>query len=749
MDLFRIVAAFLVVAIHIGPFGLLSENVDLAFTYILGRIAVPFFFMLTGHFVLKEHVLGTAADGNTGSTFERESFLKIKRYLVKMIKLYACAIVLYLPIGIYAGNYSSLGIYDIVRMLLFDGTFYHLWYFPAGIIGILVVCGLNEFFSKACGSGRLQKMLAVSSILYFIGLLGDSYYGIVSKIPVLRDFYDILFSVSSYTRNGIFMAPLFLTLGILAGSAAFSENERIGGTHGLYCHRNIQNVCFLAVSLVLMELEGFAVHRFHLVRHDSMYLMLPAVMYFLFTLLLSCGGREYRSLRTVSAWIYILHPAMIVAVRFAVKILSYFGVDGSVFVENPLVLYVTVCILSLLAGSDILFLQDMRKKNLNKADRGESVNTQESLTNRAWIEVSLQALEENVNTFRSILPENTRLMPAVKANAYGHGAVLVAKKLQELHVNAFCVATAAEGVELRKNGITGEILILGYTAVTDFPLLTEFTLSQTVVDEEFAKLLNASGRKMHVHIGTDTGMHRLGIPCENVDAVCAVFAMENLEIDGMFTHLCASDDLSEAGKKYTDEQIAKFYELVYHLKERGIVVPKLHLLASYGAVNYSRYAESYVRVGILLYGVHSSRECEDKCDVPFRPVLSLKARVSAVKELKAGECAGYGMDYCAGTDVKIAVLTIGYADGLPRELSEEKGQVLIHGKRANIIGRICMDQTLVDITCIENVKAGDVAVLIGTSGRERISAVDIAEQAGTITNEVLSCLGARLNRIAV
>ncbi len=733
MDLFRIIAAFLVVAIHIGPLGLISTNADLAFTYILGRIAVPFFFMVTGYFVLGKYILETET---------KEHLLRIKQYLLKILKIYAGSAVLYLPIGIYAGNYSSLGFYDIIRMLLFDGTFYHLWYFPASIIGILVVLGLNKIFVKNPAAIKLKKMLVLCSILYLAGLLGDSYYGVISQIPLLKGFYEILFTVGSYTRNGIFMAPIFLVLGIMAGNA------------GSYCDRikekkDIQTGCFLIGSLLLMELEGFMVHHFNLVRHDSMYVFLPVVMYFLFTLLVSLGKKEYRNLRTVSTWIYILHPAMIVVVRFMVKILLHFGVDGSVFVENPLVLYVMVSLLSLFAAGGIVFLQDMAKMRQNKMKTDDAADLEESQTNRAWIEISLQALEENVNTFRSILPEKTQLMPAVKANAYGHGAVLVARKLLELNVNAFCVATAAEGVELRKNGITGEILILGYTAVTDFSLLTEFSLSQTIVDEEFAGVLNACGKKIHVHIGIDTGMHRLGIPCENTQAVCTVFTMENLVIDGMFTHLCASDDLTEEGKKYTSAQIAKFYELVYDLKEQGIAVPKLHLLASYGAVNYSQYAEDYARVGILLYGVHSSRQCEKSCSIPFRPVLSLKARVSAVKELKRGECAGYGMDYCAAADVKIAVLTIGYADGLPRELSKEKGQVLIHGKRADIIGRICMDQTLVDITHIEHVKAGDVAVFIGTSGEEKISAVDIAEQAGTITNEILSCLGARLNRIVI
>lgn len=726
LDLFRIVAAVLVVAIHIAPFELLSADVDLAFTYILGRIAVPFFLMVTGYFVLGAYLT------EEGSRFGTKQFEKIKRHLVKLLKIYGFCIVLYLPIGIYAGSYSGMGIGDIFRMLLFDGTFYHLWYFPACIVGILLVCGLNEVLRKAAVWKKLAVMLAVSSFLYLIGLLGDSWYGMISGSSFIAGFYDIMFSVSSYTRNGIFMAPIFLILGVIAGNVRLTDRKKM------------QYGVLAALAFGLMEVEGFVLHKLEFCRHDSMYLLLPAVMYFLFALLRT-DKKEYKELRFISTWIYILHPAMIVVVRFLVKLLARFGVEAAFMVENPLALYGLVCLFSVLAAADILFIRDMKKKR-------QEEKAQEALraaTSRAWIEVSLEALEKNVNTLRELLPDDTDLMPAVKANAYGHGAVSVAKKLQELDVNAFCVATAQEGVELRKNGITGEILILGYTSAADFHFLTEFSLSQTIVDKEYAEELNAYNGIIHVHVGADTGMHRLGISSENVDEVCEVFSMKNLVVDGMFTHLSASDDLSEEGKRYTEEQIAKFYRLVSCLKERGINIPKLHLLASYGAVNYSRYGEDYARVGILLYGVHSNRACADECGVSFSPVLSLKARVSVVRDLKAGECAGYGMDYCAKRDTKIAVLTIGYADGLPRELSEGKGSVLIHGRRADIIGRICMDQTLVDVSGIKDVKAGDIAVLIGSSGTEEISALDIAEEADTITNEVLSRFGGRLARIVV
>ncbi len=368
---------------------------------------------------------------------------------------------------------------------------------------------------------------------------------------------------------------------------------------------------------------------------------------------------------------------------------------------------------------------------------------------RAWLELDRSALRKNVNALRQRLPEHCHLMPAVKADAYGHGAILVAKELNRMGVDAFCVACAAEGISLRKHGITGEILVLGYTCPDAFPLLEQFRLTQTIVDYHYAVRLNQYGRTIHVHIGIDTGMHRLGERCENIEQICHIFEMKHLKIDGLFTHLCVSDTLKPQEQSYTRQQADAFYHVIAELKKRGYSCPRIHLQSSYGVLNYPELSEDYARIGIALYGVLSTSEDTNRWKDILHPVLSLKARVAAVKELLAGEAAGYGLQFTADRDMKIAALTIGYADGLPRSLSCGNGSVLIHGHRAPIIGRICMDQCLVDVSQIPDIKAGDIAALIGRSGQEEITACDLAEQAGTISNEILSRLGARLERVPV
>lgn len=368
---------------------------------------------------------------------------------------------------------------------------------------------------------------------------------------------------------------------------------------------------------------------------------------------------------------------------------------------------------------------------------------------RAWIELDGAALRYNVSSLAEELPEHCELMPAVKAEAYGHGGVLISKELNQIGIQAFCVAAVSEGVELRKNKIKGEILVLGYTHPEDFPLLTQYRLTQTVVDYPYASLLNNYGKELPVHIGIDTGMHRLGLQSENMEQIYDIFGMENLKVEGMFTHLSADDTMSEEDQEFTHRQIHDFYEVVEKLKDRGYPVPKLHLQASYGIVNYPDAAEDYARVGIALYGVLSTREDTEACRIPLKPVLSLKVRVASVRSVHAGESVGYGLQYVADHEMKIATLAIGYADGLPRALSYGVGEVLIKGCRTPIIGRICMDQTMVEVTDIPDVQSGDIAVIIGTSGEEEITACDIAEQTGTISNEVLSRLGSRLERMWV
>ncbi len=368
-------------------------------------------------------------------------------------------------------------------------------------------------------------------------------------------------------------------------------------------------------------------------------------------------------------------------------------------------------------------------------------------TGRAWIELSGAALAQNVAALRTRLPEGCRLMPAVKANAYGHGAALIAGELNRLGVDAFCVATAQEGVELRSAGVTGEILVLGYTHPSQFPLLRQYDLIQTAVDVVHAAQLNAFGKPLRVHIAIDTGMHRLGERSEHLSDLQRIFAMEHLNVDGVYTHLCAADGRTPREQAYTQAQAAEFARVVDALEQVGCHCPKRHLLSSYGVLRYPELGGDYARVGIALYGLLSSQTDTAAWGRFLRPVLSLKARVAAVKALYAGESAGYGLQFTAARHMRIAVLTIGYADGLPRNLSDGAGAVLLRGCKAPILGRICMDQTIVDVSAVDGVQTGDTAVIIGRSGAAQIGADEVARQAGTITNELLSRLGPRLPRI--
>ncbi len=365
---------------------------------------------------------------------------------------------------------------------------------------------------------------------------------------------------------------------------------------------------------------------------------------------------------------------------------------------------------------------------------------------RAWIELDRNALRHNVAALRKLLPDGCELMPAVKANAYGHGAVLISQELSRLGVNAFCVATVQEGIELRENGIAGEILILGYTHPKLFSLLVQYDFTQTVIDLPYAETLDKHGKKVKVHIAVDTGMHRLGEPYRNIENICKMFCLHNLKIEGVYTHLCAADTESPEDRAFTMEQGSAFFNVVSQLGERGFGYPKTHLLASYGLINYPELGGDYARVGITLYGVHSTRADMEHCALSLRPVMSVKTRVTTLKTLQKGEAAGYGLQFIAERDTRIAILAIGYADGIPRSLSCGVGNVLICGYKVPIVGRICMDQMLVDVSDIPDVKAGDIAVIIGRSGDKKITACDLAEQTGTIANEILSRLGERLER---
>lgn len=701
LDGFRLIAAMLVIANHTSPLASFHPGADFFLTRILARVAVPFFFMVSGHFVVTELIQN-----------RRTASHRLLRYLKKLCLFYAVSVLLYLPVGIYAGHYQELTLSGALQMLLFDGTFYHLWYFPACILGTLLLYGLSRFMN-------LPAMTAAAGVLYLFGLFGDSYFGLIRDLPVISELYSFLFRFCSYTRNGLFFAPIFLLLGVWAGrrtSPCPPKRAAIG----------------LACSFAAMTAEGFLLHSHGLPRHDSMYLMLIPVMYFLYQLLRNLPIPAPRAARPLSTWIYILHPAVILFVRALGKLLH----QTPLLVEQSLVHYLVVTALTIPAACVFVKLVSHFKK-----DGFPSA--------RAWIELDAAALEHNVRFLQSQLPKDCQLMAAVKANAYGHGAVLISRKLNRLGVRSFCVASVTEGIALRTSGVRGTILILGYTHETQFDLLRRYRLTQTVVDYEHARLLSQYGKKLHVHIAVDTGMHRLGERSEHIARICSIFDMKNLIIDGLFTHLSVSDSLNAEGNIFTETQAAAFDALIGHLKERGYPIPKLHLQSSYGVLNYPHLARDYARVGIALYGVLSTKEPSGLTGNPLKPVLALKARVASVRTLYPMESAGYGMAFTAQRKMRIAALAIGYADGLPRSLSNGVGSVLIHGHKAPILGRVCMDQTIVDVSSIPDVQTGDIATIIGSCGEQTIHAADLAEQTGSITNEVLSRLGARLERIVV
>ena len=681
IEYFRLAAAFLVVAIHCSPLTTYSETADFILTRAVARVAVPFFFMVTGFFVLGRPE-------------------KLRRFLKRTALLYLACILLYLPLNLYSGALSGLTPVGALRELLFEGTFYHLWYFPAVLLGAAIASLLM----------RTRAGLGIAAALYVLGLLGDSYWGLISGVPWLSDVYEVIFGLAGYTRSGLFFSPLFLLLGArLRGREASGKGEAAG----------------LGAALALVLCEALLLRHLGWQRHDSMYVFLPAVMYFLFSLLLAPRGEAPGWLSPFSMFVYVLHPWVIVLVRVAARQLGLWGL----LVENSLGHYLAVCAGSAAAAA-VLLLIWARLRPARPSD-----------TARAWVEVDSAALRHNAENLLALLPVGCELMPVLKCEAYGHGLVKTARLMSSMGIRAFAVACAAEGVELRRAGIRGDILILGWTAPESFPCLSRYRLTQTVTEPAYARQLSAYGKNIDVHIKIDTGMHRLGIDPEDIASVEEVFTLPHLRVRGMYTHLCVSDALDEASRAFTEAQRRRFFALAEELCRRGYCVGMLHTQSSYGLLNYPDARCSYARVGIALYGVRSFHGDDTACWPGLEPALSLKARVEQVRSVKAGEGLGYGLAYTAPRKSRIAVLPIGYGDGFPR--AAEGACALINGSRAPVVGRVCMDQLFVDVTDCGEVRPGDTVTLIGPG----LPCEELAEACGTISNEILSRLGKRLPRV--
>lgn len=678
LDLFRLAAMVLVIINHTSPLASYSTVWDFWLTRILARIAVPFFLMTSGYFLVKNnwHSLG--------------------HFIKKLCLLYGLSVLLYLPLNLYNKHFT--GPVDFLHQLLTDGTFYHLWYFPAVILGAILARQLSRL------GPRLSLLLAV--LLYLVGLGGDSYYGLVTQSLPLKTMYHGIFLVFDYTRNGLFLAPLFLLLGAV----------------GRHWNRRI-SAFGLCISLLAMSAEAFWLRSLGVQRHSAMYLTLPLCMMFLFSLLLNSNRSEAPELRRLSTLVYILHPWCIILVRGSASFLGW----EHLFIQNSLLHFFAVLLLSLGLSRLLLALRPLPQHP----------------SNRAWREVDLEALAHNARILRRALPPESRLMAVVKADAYGHGAIPVARCLQKADIHAFAVACLTEGIALRRAGIRGLILILGYTPPAAVPLLARWRLTQAVVDLDHAKALSACGCRIHVHLALDTGMHRLGLPVEDKEAISTVYALPHLVIDGVFSHLCMADNTAEEGQHYTQNQLTAFYDTIDWMRTVGLDPGHIHIQASYGIWNLPPQHCSYARAGIALYGIYSDTATVHR-PLELQPVLSLRARVATVRTLHAGECAGYGLAFQAFRQTRLAIITIGYADGLPRDLPQRGGEVLLHGRRCPMVGKICMDQLLVDVTELPKLQPGDIATIIGRDGCCEIRAEELAEHCETITNELLSRLGNRL-----
>lgn len=345
LDRFRLAGALLVVAIHTSPLTFISAEADFFLTRILARVAVPFFLMVTGQFVLPRILAPGPRAGR-----------RLLRYLARTGLLYLVCILLYLPLGIYAGHYQEMNLAKILRLLLWDGTFYHLWYFPACMLGITLL----YLLSRRLG---LRAITGICGVLYLLGLAGDSYYGLTAYIPPLRGLCDWGFQIWTYTRNGLFLAPLFLMMGAYMGKlygldpysdkSAATDKPSAGNLPG-----SPVLAMGLALALAGMTGEAFLLRHLESLRHDSMYLLLVPVMYCLYGLLLRWPCSACPRLRRISTLIYILHPAVIVAVRICARLPHMLPL-----MEHSLIHYLAVCMASLAAARLLAALPDYYRKN--------------------------------------------------------------------------------------------------------------------------------------------------------------------------------------------------------------------------------------------------------------------------------------------------------------------------------------------------------------------------------------------------
>lgn len=372
------------------------------------------------------------------------------------------------------------------------------------------------------------------------------------------------------------------------------------------------------------------------------------------------------------------------------------------------------------------------------------------LIRRCWAEIDLDQMEHNYHALREKINPETLMMGVVKADAYGHGAIRSARLLADLGINWFGVSNISEAVQLRQGGITQPMLILGYTPPECAAILAEHNITQTAYSRDYLSALSAAaqqaGVKVDIHIKVDTGMGRIGFAdnaSEDFDALVGLRQSSPLKVTGIFTHFAVADE-KDSGDSYTREQFERFTRFCGRLEEAGLKTGLRHCCNSAGILRHPEMQLDMVRAGVSLYGLLPSADCSDS--ITTYPVMSWRTVVSLVKEIAPGQTVSYGRTFCAERAMKVATISVGYADGYSRSYSN-RGYVLIRGQKAPILGRVCMDQCVVDVTNIPDVAMGDPVTLAGCDGDESITFDSLAKLSSTINYELVCLVGKRVDRI--
>lgn len=375
------------------------------------------------------------------------------------------------------------------------------------------------------------------------------------------------------------------------------------------------------------------------------------------------------------------------------------------------------------------------------------------LVKRTWATVNLDHIAHNFRLIRQIAGEECKVMGVVKADGYGHGDYNIAKVLVEESADFLGVSSLDEALALRRYFDAIPILILGYTPPDQVAHLSRFHITQTVFSNEYADALShacqEAGCQVEIHIKIDTGMSRIGFVCDQfsleqcIQEASACFEKPRLVVKGIFTHFAVADELCEESVRYTRQQYQLFNSVCNGLRERGLDPGLRHCCNSGAVLNFPEMKMDMIRPGILLYGLFPSEEIRNRIDL--RPAMELRSVVTLVKEIGPGVSVSYGRTYTSSQPMVLATVPIGYADGFPR--TSQGACVLIHGQRAKVVGRVCMDQLMVDVTHIPQVKAGDSVVIFGKDGKEEISIEEFSSFSQTINYESICSIGTRVPRV--